>query len=80
MDEDTRSEFKAVYERMNDLRERVTTLETHLPHTAALLLRIENSVNRLNGHVSKVVWIVLGLFIAALFKVAMTGNLQLPGV
>lgn len=78
MDADTRSELNTMHERINGMRDRVVTLETQQPHTVAALARIEQSVNKLNGHVSKVVWIILALFLTALFKVAMTGNLNLP--
>lgn len=78
MDQNIRNELDRVHERVNSLRERVTNLEAQQPHTVAALARIETSVNKLNGHVSKAVWIILALFLTAVWKVAVTGNLIPP--
>jgi len=44
MDETTRNELDKLHGRINDLKERVVSLEAQQPHINAALLRIEGSV------------------------------------
>ncbi|MFZ5692462.1 MAG: hypothetical protein ACOY5F_14530 [Pseudomonadota bacterium] len=78
MDQDTRTEIDKLHGRVSDLKERVVNLEAQQPHTTAALTRIEKSVEQLNGHVSKGVWAILGLFLVALWKMILTGHV--PGL
>lgn len=78
MDAETRTEIDKLHERVTRLRERVVNLEAQRPHVEAALVRIEKNIERLNGHLSKAVWIVLGLFLTALWGLVIRGNL--PGV
>lgn len=74
MDQETRGEIEKLHARINDIKVRVVNLEAQTPHINAALLRIERSVDRLNGHISKAVWAVLLLFLGAVFKYAMDGG------
>lgn len=75
MSEVTRAEMETLHGRISDLKERVVNLEAQQPHINAALTRIEKSVEKLTGHVSKGVWIVLGLFIVAIWKLVLAGKL-----
>lgn len=86
-----REEVNAVHGRINDMSNRLTALETQMPHMRDTLERIERnfddtalrlsrSIESLKSHAARFVWIVLALFITALFKIAMTGNLRVPGL
>ncbi|OHV24952.1 hypothetical protein EOS93_25145 [Rhizobium sp. RMa-01] len=74
MDEITRIEIEKLHGRINDMKERVVTLEAQQPHINAALLRIEGSVEKLAGKIGKAIWAVLtptvviliGLFIKAI--------------
>jgi tetrahydromethanopterin S-methyltransferase subunit B len=77
MGEVTRAEMETVHGRISDLKERVANLEAQQPHINAALTRIEKSVEKLAGHVSKGVWVILGLFIVALWKMILAGHV--PG-
>lgn len=77
MDAETRVELDKLHERVTRLRERVTNLEAQQPHTAAALIRIEKNVDRLNGHLSKAVWILVGLFLTAVWGVVIKGGIPL---
>jgi hypothetical protein len=70
-----REEINKLHERVNGLAGRVVNLEAQQPHTVAALKRIEKSVERLNGHLVRAIWIVLALFLTALWRVVSTGNL-----
>lgn len=59
------------------MSERLARVEAQEPHTNKALLRIETSVERLNGHLSKGVWIVLALFITAVFGLIRNGSIPL---
>lgn len=70
------------------MRERVVNLEAQQPHTTAALARIEknisdhkadmkSSLDRLNGHLSKAIWIILALFLTALWKLVASGQLPI---
>ncbi|MHB0785569.1 hypothetical protein [Bradyrhizobium sp. 5.13L] len=78
MDEATRAEIDKLHGRVSDLKERVVSLEAQRPHIDAALSRIERNVEKLNGHVSKGVWAILGLFIVALWKMVIAGHV--PGL
>lgn len=80
MDDTTRSEIEKLHGRVNDLKERVVTLETERPHIKEALARIEGSVKQINAHLTKVVWIVLGVCIVALLKIIVGGHVNFPGV
>ncbi|WP_245279875.1 hypothetical protein [Hyphomicrobium sp. 99] len=67
-----RAELDKIHGRVNKLNDRVVVLETQRPHVEAALDRIEKSVERLNGHAVKAMWIILALFITALWRVATT--------
>lgn len=73
MDRQTRAELNKMHGSVNELKERVATLEAQRPHIDDALERIEKSVERLNGHIVKAIWIILGLFITAVWRVATTG-------
>ncbi|WP_339084238.1 hypothetical protein [Hyphomicrobium sp. ghe19] len=70
-----RAELDKVHGRVNKLNDRVVILETQGPHTKASLDRIEKSVERLNGHLVRAIWIIIALFITALWRVATTSGL-----
>lgn len=72
--DDMRAELDKVHGRVTGLSERVANLEAQRPHTDAALARIEKSVDRLNGHIVKAIWIILGLFLTALWRVVSTGG------
>lgn len=78
MDQDTRAEIDKLHGRVSDLKERVVNLEAQRPHIDAALSRIERNVEKLNGHVSKGVWAILGLFLVALWKMVVAGHI--PGL
>lgn len=91
MDQDTRaelerirSEFRAEIEKLHardsDLKERVVVLEAQQPHISAALLRIENSVKAINGHIVKAIWIILGGILAAAVGWMLKGGFHIPGV
>lgn len=73
MDVEIRTEFEKVHERITRVRERVVNLEAQQPHMVASLGRIEKMVDRLNGHLTKAIWIIVALFIGALFKIVSGG-------
>lgn len=78
MSEVTREEMNALHGRVSDLKERVVNLEAQQPHINAALTRIEKSVEKLSSHVSKGVWVILGLFIVSLWKMILAGHI--PGL
>lgn len=73
-----KEDIEKLHERINGVIGRLVDLEAQRPHMADTLQRIEKSIDRLNGHLVRAVWIVLGLFIAALWRIVSTGGL--PGV
>jgi len=75
MDQDTRAEIDKLHGRVSDLKERVVNLEAQQPHINAALTRIEKNVEKVSSHISKGVWIVLGLFIVAVWKLVLNGKL-----
>ena len=76
MDQDVRSEVNTLHARINDLKERVVTLEAQVPHTNAMLERIEKSVERINSHILKAIWLVFALAVGVVFKFAISGGFQ----
>lgn len=76
MDELTRAEIEKLHGRLNDMKERVVTLEAQQPHINAALIRIEMSVDKLNGHLSKLIWLAVALFVAAAAKFILAGGLN----
>lgn len=75
MDAETRGELDKLHERITRLRERVTNIEAQQPHITAMLLRIEKNVERLNGHIVKAVWVILALFLTAVWKLIANGTI-----
>lgn len=73
-----KEDIEKLHDRINGLTSRVVDLEAQRPHIAETLERIEDSIDRLNGHLGKAVWIVLGLFLAALWRIVATGGI--PGI
>lgn len=89
MDQEIRAEVEKLHGRINDLKERVVTLEAQNPHINSALARIEKNISdhkadmssalkTLNGHLSKAVWVILGLFLTALWKLITSG--AIPGI
>lgn len=88
MDQEIRLEFEKLHGRVNDLKERVVNLEAQQPHISAALARIERdgkdawerieiSIGRLNGHLSKGVWIIVALFLTAIWRLVQSGGIPL---
>jgi len=77
MDEVVRSEIDKLHGRVSALKERVVNLEAQQPHISAALVRIEDGVKGLYGHLSKAIWIVVALLIAACAKFILSGGLNL---
>ena len=78
MDEVTRAEIDKLHDRVSSLKERVVNLEAQQPHISAALVRIEEGVRGLYGHLSKAIWIVVALLIAAVAKFILSGGLTIP--
>lgn len=57
------------------MKERVVTLEAQQPHINAALTRIEKSVDKINGHLSRVIWVGAGALILAAAKFIIGGGL-----
>lgn len=74
MDQATRAELEKIHGRINDLKERVVNLEAQNPHINAALIRIEQMVERLNGHLVKAIWAVFALFLAAVVQFTIRGG------
>lgn len=74
MEQDVRNEIDRLHGRFSDLKERVVTLEAQVPHTNASLVRIEKSVDKLNGHIVKAIWLILAMFIGIVFNFAVKGG------
>ncbi len=70
MDEVIRSEVEKLHARINDMKERLVTLEAQQPHINAALMRIE--VGKIADRIRNALWalllLVLGPMIALLFK------------
>lgn len=77
MDQETRAAIDTLHGRVSDLKERIVNLEAQQPHVNAALDRIETSVKTLNGHLSKAVWIILGSFLLAVWKIAAAASSNL---
>ncbi len=56
------------------MKDRVTIMETQTPYIKESLLRIEKSVDALNGYVAKAIWAVIILFIGLVFKFTVDGG------
>ncbi|MBY3038943.1 hypothetical protein HFO76_22725 [Rhizobium laguerreae] len=80
MDETTRNELEKLHGRINDMKERVVTLEAQQPHINAALLRIEGSVEKIAGKIGKAIWAIaligLGPLAAILIKAIASGALK----
>ena len=76
MDQETRAELEKLHQRVNDVKDRVTILETQTPYIKDALVRIEQSVDKINGHLNKAIWAVVILFIGAVFKFTVNGGWQ----
>jgi hypothetical protein len=66
MDEVTRGELEKLHGRINDMRERIVTLEAQQPHINAALLRIEGSVGKLADRIRNALWALLLLVLSPL--------------
>lgn len=75
MDIETRAEFEKMHERINGVKDRVTILETNMPHINSALTRIQGGVEKLNGHISKGVWAIVVLILAVIVKFVVEGGL-----
>jgi len=79
MDEITRSELEKLHGRINDMKERLVTLEAQQPHINAALLRIEGGMEKLASRIGKGLWalalIPLTALIGILFKALAGGAL-----
>lgn len=71
MSEVTRAEMEAVHGRIGDLKQRVTVLETDLPH-------IRRTVEKIDGSITWAVRIIIGAIIAALVAFIIRGGLHPP--
>jgi hypothetical protein len=69
-----KDDVEKLHERINGLSARVVDLEAQRPHINSALDRIEKSVDRLNAHLVRAVWIILGLFIVALWRIVSPGG------
>jgi peptidoglycan hydrolase CwlO-like protein len=78
MDAETRVELDKIHERISSVKERVVNLEAQNPHINAALLRVEKGIDRLNGHIVKVVWAVLAIFITVVVKFTFAGGWDIP--
>lgn len=89
MDNETRAEVEKLHGRISDLKERVVNMEAQQPHMNAALVRIEanmlahknetkEALSTLNGHLSKAVWVILALFLTAVWRLVATGSI--PGI
>lgn len=74
MDMETRAELEKLHGRINEVKDRVTILETNMPHINSALARIQGGVDRLNGHISKGVWAIFLLFLAVVVKFTVDGG------
>ena len=72
-----RSEIERLHVRVNDLRERVVTLEVQVPHTNQTLDRIEKSVDKINGHIVRAIWLIFALFMGLVFQFTVNGGFKL---
>jgi hypothetical protein len=79
MEENIRLELEKLHGRINDVKDRVITLEAQQPHINAALLRIESGVTVLAGRIVKALWalglLILGPLVALLFKALAGGAL-----
>lgn len=74
MDQEYRSDIDRLHGRLNDLKERVVTLEAQQPHINASLVRVEKGLEKINGHIVKAIWLILALFIGVVFQFAIRGG------
>lgn len=71
MDKETRDEFDKVHERISNLRQRMTVVETDLPY-------IRRGVDEIRGELKWAVRLVLGAILGAALTFALSGGLTLP--
>lgn len=74
MDESTRQELNTLHGRLTEVSGRVTVLEAERPFIKESLGRIETSVDNLNGHLNKAIWLVLAAFLAVVVKFTVDGG------
>lgn len=79
MDQDIRNEFNSLHARVNDLKERVVKLEAEGPHIAQALERIEKSVDKINSHFVKAIWLVVALVVGVVVNFALRGGFNIGG-
>lgn len=53
------------------------TLEAQVPHINAALGRIEKSVEKINGHIIKAIWMIVALFAGLVFQFTVNGGFNL---
>lgn len=59
------------------MKERVVKLEAQVPHTNAMLDRIEKSVDKINSHFVKAIWLVVVLVVGVVVNFALKGGFQI---
>lgn len=74
VDQEIRNEFNTLHGRVNELRDRVVKLEAQVPHTNDMLQRIEKSVEKINSHFVKAIWLVFVLVVGVVFNFAIRGG------
>lgn len=74
MVEVTRAELETVHERISELKQRVTILETNTPHLVMAIERVEKTVGRLNSNLVRAIWVVFSLFAAVVVKFTVDGG------
>lgn len=74
MVQEIRAELEKIHQRVNDVKDRVTVLETQTPYVKDALQRIERGMDKINGHLTKAIWAVVILFIGAVFKFTINGG------
>lgn len=54
-------------------------LEAQVPHVADTLQRIEKSIEKINGHFVKAIWLVFALVVGVVFNFAVRGGFNIGG-
>lgn len=71
MDKETRDEFDKVHERISNLRQRLTVVETDLPY-------IRRGVDEIKGEIKWVLRIIVGGILGVALTFALSGGFKLP--
>lgn len=79
MDQEIRNELNTLHGRVNDLRDRTVKLEAEVPHTNEMLREIKKSVEKINGHFVKAIWLVFALVVGVVFNFAVRGGFSIGG-